>query len=133
MALSIPRFAEVVEMHAGVISVKIIAYWLTHGDGVEGRQFVLEDWGVSTLSFETDGTLDVEGGIVYGCLEKSRVGVLAIRLLLTRPDRILLAIALRGLPRSIGESALHEGKADCAARTAVLTSSVVASATVPDC
>ena len=77
--------------------------------------------------------MDVSGGALYECLERSRVGVLAIRLLLTRPDRILLAIALRGLPRSIGESALHEGKADCAARTAVLTSSVVASATVSDC
>jgi hypothetical protein len=53
MALSIPCFAEVVEMHASVTSVKIIAYWLTHGDGVEGGQFVLEDWGVSILSFGT--------------------------------------------------------------------------------
>ena len=73
------------------------------------------------------------GGTLYDYLETTRVGVLAIRLLLTRPERILLAMALRGLPRSIGESALHEGKADCAALTAVLTSSVVASATVAEC
>jgi hypothetical protein len=67
MALSIPCFAEIVEMHAGVTSVKIIAYWLTHGDGVEGGQFVLEDWGVSILSFETRYHV--------GCLGRYSVGM----------------------------------------------------------
>ena len=65
MALSIPCFAEVVEMHTGVISVKIIAYWLTHGDGVEGGEIVLEDWGVSILNFET--------GWRVGCLGRCSV------------------------------------------------------------
>jgi hypothetical protein len=53
MPLGITCFAEVVEIHAGVISVEIVAYWLTHGDGIEGGQFVLDDWGVRILGFET--------------------------------------------------------------------------------